>query len=247
LTNVNYLDWRGNATLLEPQTVDQQIGANPIETRIRFNRFDKYGNIIQQQKVNDAYQSYIWDYQSIYPIAKCTNADSINIAYTSFESDGTGSWTIGSSVDPTMGVTGSSSYTLNSDISRANLTSSTTYIVSYWTTNTSPLTIAGTVGGAIKGNTVALNNNNWTYYEHKVTGQTAITLTGSGYIDELRLYPAGAQMTTYTYRPLVGMTSQCDMSNLITYYEYDGLNRLKVVRDQHNNVIKTYEYHYYKQ
>jgi YD repeat-containing protein len=41
-----------------------------------------------------------------------------------------------------------------------------------------------------------------------------------------------AQVTTYTYQPLVGMTSQTDVVGVTTYYKYDELQRLKRVRDQ---------------
>jgi hypothetical protein len=51
-------------------------------------------------------------------------------------------------------------------------------------------------------------------------------------------------MTTYTYQPLVGMTSASDIGSRITYYEYDGLQRLKRVRDQDYNIIKSVEYQY---
>lgn len=50
-------------------------------------------------------------------------------------------------------------------------------------------------------------------------------------IDELRLYPKGAQMTTYTYQPLIGITSKCDVGNHISYYEYDAFSRLHRIRD----------------
>jgi hypothetical protein len=130
---------------------------------------------------------------------------------------------------------------MSSDISCSGLTSGTTYNVSYWTQNGSPFTIAGTISGfPIKGKTI----NDWTFYLHKVTGQSTISLSGSGHIDELRLYPALAQMTTFTYTPLVGLTSQCDENNRITYYEYDGFQRLKLIRDQDYNILKTYEYQY---
>jgi len=42
----------------------------------------------------------------------------------------------------------------------------------------------------------------------------------------------------------VGMTSQCDVDNRVTYYFYDPLARLKYVKDQDGNIIKTYQYHY---
>jgi hypothetical protein len=249
LQNVNYADWLGNSTLFEPSTVDEQIGSYPLETRIRFNSFDKYGNILQQQKISDLYQSYIWDYNSIYPIAKVTNADSADIAYTSFEADGTGNWIVGpGTVDSTTGITGSNSFILSSGstITKPGLNSSTTYIVSYWS-QVGAFNIAGTISGyPVQGKTETINNNSWTLFVHKVTGQSTITVNGTGHIDELRLYPATAQMTTYTYSPLVGMSSQTDIGNRVTYYEYDGLARLKRIRDQDYNILKTYEYQYQK-
>ncbi len=51
-------------------------------------------------------------------------------------------------------------------------------------------------------------------------------------------------VTTYTYNPLVGMTSQTDAKGETTYYEYDGFQRLRNIKDQDGNIIKTYDYHY---
>jgi hypothetical protein len=61
-------------------------------------------------------------------------------------------------------------------------------------------------------------------------------------IDELRLYPVNAQMTTYTFDPLVGRTSVCSPNNTIVYYEYDGFNRLKDIRDMDRNILQLYDY-----
>lgn len=63
-------------------------------------------------------------------------------------------------------------------------------------------------------------------------------------IDEVRVYPANAQMTTYTFLPGVGTATKCDERNRITYYEYDNLNRLKVIRDHEQNILKTFEYNF---
>ncbi len=64
------------------------------------------------------------------------------------------------------------------------------------------------------------------------------------YVDEVRLYPHDAFMTTYTYQPQVGMTSNTMSGGRFTYYEYDALNRLKVIRDNNYNIIKLIEYNY---
>jgi hypothetical protein len=210
--------------------------------RLTFDNYDNYGNLMEQAKSNDLHESYIWDYNNQSPIAKVTNAAVSDIAYTSFEADGTGNWVLGStSRNASAAITGSGAYTLNSDISKSGLTSSTTYVVSYWTLNASPFSIPGTISGyPVKGKTI----NGWTLYVHRVTGQNTVSLSGSGLIDELRLYPLGAQMTTYTYTPLVGITNQCDVGNRVTYYEYDGFQRLKRIRDQDHNILKTFDYQY---
>ena len=53
-----------------------------------------------------------------------------------------------------------------------------------------------------------------------------------------------AQVTTYTYRPLVGMTSATDAAGVTTYYEYDDFQCLKRVKDQEGNIVKQNIYHY---
>lgn len=171
-------------------------------------------------------------------VAEVTNANETEIAYTSFESDGKGNWSFTGniSLDPSA-PTGNKVYNISTgSISKSTgLSSSVTYIVSYWTKNTSAFSITGTQSGyPISGPVI----NGWKFFMHKISGQTQVTIGGSGYIDELRLYPASAKMTSYTFEPLTGMTSACDVNNRITYYEYDGAGRLKLVRDQNKYIVK---------
>ncbi|XHR93270.1 hypothetical protein ACFJIV_23515 [Mucilaginibacter sp. UC70_90] len=229
--------------LIEPQTVELQTMANPSEIRLNYQKYDTKGNILTVSKQGGPTQRYIWDYQKAFPVAQIINAGADSVAYTSFEADGTGNWTIASSQrDITAAFTGNKSYNLsNGNITKSGLTAANIYVVSYWTRNASPLTITGTITGyPIKGTTI----NGWTYYEHQLTGQTTLTVSGTGNIDELRLYPKEAQLTTYTYSPLIGVTSSTDAKNQTTYYEYDGLGRLQNIKDQNGNIVKNYDYHY---
>ncbi|WP_165903901.1 RHS repeat domain-containing protein [Hymenobacter gummosus] len=53
-----------------------------------------------------------------------------------------------------------------------------------------------------------------------------------------------ARVTSYTYLPLVGMTSQTDPSGRISFYEYDALGRLLRTRDEQGRLLAEQEYHY---
>jgi len=40
------------------------------------------------------------------------------------------------------------------------------------------------------------------------------------------------------------MTSQADANNRFTFYDYDSLGRLKLIKDQDGNIIKTLDYNF---
>lgn len=63
-------------------------------------------------------------------------------------------------------------------------------------------------------------------------------------INALREKLPNAQVSTYTYKPLVGMTSMTDPRGGTTTYEYDSFGRLSKVKDTNGKVINTYDYHY---
>jgi YD repeat-containing protein len=205
---------------------------------ISFDGYDHVGNITQYTATDQLPVSILWDYKKASPIAQVNNADTLSIAYTSFEADGTGKWTVASTTrDNTTALTGINSYNLaNGALTKTGLTAATTYIVSYWIKNTT-----GTISGyPLKGAT----NKGWTNYVHWLTGQTTVAISGTGSIDDVRLYPLGSQMTSYTYDPLVGLTSSTDAKNQVSYYEYDSFQRLMNVKDKDGNILKHVDYHY---
>lgn len=73
----------------------------------------------------------------------------------------------------------------------------------------------------------------WVKHEEPYTGPRPL----KGVIDDIRIFPVDAQMTTYTYSPLVGKTSEIDPAGNTITYEYDGFGRQAVVRDNDRNII----------
>jgi len=227
--------------------IDSAIfNSNSIEHykyKLKFD-YDGYLKMIGQTKVNDATRSYIWGYNNQYPIAEAINATNGDIAYTSFEGDESGNWNIWQTYrNSTYSLTGKKSYDISNGLS-FQIIGSGKYIISYWIKNGSCSLNAGLATTTTIGRTV----DGWTYYEHEINPIDAyegvLTLTGSGLIDEVRLYPKGAQMTSYTYTPFVGMTTQNDAKNNITFYNYDSFGRLANVLDGNKNIIKEHTYNY---
>lgn len=230
----NYQFWWGN-TIIAPSSIERALGNNSFDTKINYNKYDSEGNILSVSRVNDIKQSYIWDYDSSLPIAEFINADTASIAATSFEADGKGGWTYSGSTNNTYSITGSKSYqTSGGNITKTGLPNAT-YIISYW--GRSGSVNVNSAGPTRTGKTIG----SWTYYEHEIT-TTSVTVSGSNYIDELRLYPKGTMVKTITYTPLIGVTSECDATNRIIYYEYDSFNRLKTVKDEDGKILKRYDY-----
>jgi hypothetical protein len=182
--------------------------------------------------------SLIWQGDNL--TATVTNAAAVDIAATSFETSETGNWSYsGTTNADASSPTGLKAYSLGGgSLSKGSLSSSKAYTVSYWSKNGSYLV---TGSASVKqGKTV----DGWTYYEHEVAGTTSVTISGTGYIDEVRLHPKTAMMVTNTYVPLLGISSQCDANNRISYYEYDSFGRLRRVKDQDKSVIKVIDYKY---
>lgn len=62
--------------------------------------------------------------------------------------------------------------------------------------------------------------------------------------NNLRTDLPGAMITSYTYKPLIGMTSETDPSGKTIFYNYDDFGRLETILDQNGNILKHMDYHY---
>jgi hypothetical protein len=235
---------------------------------VRFNRYDAFGNIIQQQKEKDILHSYVWGYNNSLPVAEAINAASNEIYFSSFEESG---WNMNMQYDNTshcgsyagkiIKTTTGELYSHSNTWLNINLTVPTKFHYSGWIYSNAPsvdiylfMKRAGEIGYYSYVDFVTTSTTNkWVYLEKDFNVPADVTQLnircdnnggGTVWFDDVRIYPSDAQMTTYTYEPLIGMTSQCDVNNKVSYYEYDGLGRLKLIKDQDGNILKTFDYNY---
>jgi YD repeat-containing protein len=178
-------------------------------------KYDAYGNVAEVTIGGLAKTSYIWGHDGSYPVAEIKNALVTDCFYTGFDDvDGDG--------NSTDAKAGKYSKSDGYQVILVGLTNGS-YKLEYWKKT-------GAAWVPVISNVNVTN------------GEYLIDL--SGHIDEVRFYPATAQMSSFTYSPLVGLTSSNDAKGMMTYYEYDQFQRLIRTRDQDGNIIKAFNYHY---
>lgn len=246
---VDYKNWGSNRFYEEYMKTQQ--GGSAMEARIQYKTYDEKGNVVKASQYGGADVCYIWDHDKAYMTAKVSGAKLNEIAYTSFEA-GTesGNWYIaGNVIDTSIAVTGTRVFDLTSGyVDMLGLSGTKHYIVSYWVKG-GTASVMGYDGGPVSiPGSAKKTKNGWTLYEHVITGEwggTKVYLgSGTPLIDELRVYPDSAQMTTYTYKPLVGVLNICSANDVVTSFQYDNAGRLITTRDDDGNIIKAVDYRY---
>jgi YD repeat-containing protein len=213
-----------------------------------YEQYDGLGNILQARQAQAGPQSFLWGYSSTLPIVKALNAEYTQVAYTSFEPNSPGRWLYDPAAVVAGGHAGRWCYPLSSPISCDSLPAGE-YQLSFWATAKPSIYQNGArvpEPDQPTGPVDADGFQQFTYSlklldaQNEVILQTAQPLR----LDELRLHPIGAQLTTYTQDPLIGITSHTDAAGRTIKYEYDALNRLGRTRDEHGNILTQQEYHY---
>jgi YD repeat-containing protein len=221
-------------------------------------KYDDHQNIIEAWSTNHTRcASNIWDTRIGKKVASVANAQYAQVAYCSFEGSfapyGTadynkGNWDFVSSnivLGPAM--TGRYYLQFNSSgiVSTITPTIATPYLISFWCSGSVPnvnLVSRGTSTPVSMTSQVTVGS--WTLYTGYFTGNGVANIDienpgdPGGGIDELRMIPANAIISTCTYEPFMGVSSQSDERNNITYYNYDAMGRLSATRDINGNIIQ---------
>jgi hypothetical protein len=174
-------------------------------------------------------------------IAKIDNANYHSVAYSGFEGLDNGNWNFNyTAITSGLAKTGKQAYLLsgNNITTIQTLSTTQTYVITAWVKNGS-ISVNG-----LSPQLLQSDADGWTLYKTTVTGINNVIVSGNAIIDELRLCPQGALMTSYVYEPNVGVTAICDANNRITYTEYDDFGRVALTRDHQKNILKYFCYQF---
>jgi hypothetical protein len=267
-SRTHFYPW--SSTLIAPQTVESKTLTNSAETRLRFHGYDSKANTLSVSKENDTKISYIWGYNQTLPVAEVVNAASNEIFFEGFEEAGT--WDSPAVLDAEKPHTGKYSGRITNATSGESICHSTKWLTispaapakykySGWIFSNGPqveiilfMKRNGESGYySYIDNITTTVTGKWVYLEKEFIVPADVTQlnlridnnsTGTVWYDDIRLHPAAAVMVTYTYMPLVGITSRSDGNSRPMHYEYDAFNRLTLIRNQDNYIVKKICYNY---
>ena len=266
MTKLNYQQTSSGLTL--PYKLYEQFPTTGDLLAEVFDKYDEVGNLWQGHR---HYEHSSGESQSISMIyshgnsrmsAQIKNAKFGEIAYTGFETNEIyqGGWNVPHYDTEirfnNIARTGKGHYQSFNPSFTAEVISTIKdpgdYIVSYYTNAPMSTVVSGTDVTILSEKSNSDHPNNYTYKEYKIRlgSRTVVNVSVNYYvaIDELRLYPSDALMTTYAYDkdtrlPIAIM----DENALPSKFEYDGLLRLTGVRNFDDHYVGLSEYLYKNQ
>lgn len=159
---------------------------------------------------------YVWGYNNAYPIAEFINKEQRDVFFTSFEDH------LGATPEDqnNQAHTGERYWTGSFNFSANGFTPSNTadLLMSYW----------------------FWDQNHWELRETDFNNM----ITEGTRLDDIRVFPKGSLVKTFTYKNGVGPDSVMDTNNTVQFYQYDIFNRLEYVKDEVGNVLQKYQYSY---
>lgn len=188
------------------------------------------------------------------PVAIASNTSVNNIAYNGFENYelpaspplgmtiNSGNWMInypaGFSSDAFAG-TGSMNPGSSGIVSANVPEAGKKFRLTFWCKNAVPaVMVNSTPLAGVQLQTL----NGWTLMQYIFDGGFMVSVAGSCLLDELKLAPADATLSSFVYKPMVGKIAESDAANHYSFYEYDVFGHLIRVMDERKNILKLFEY-----
>lgn len=177
-------------------------------------------NIKLLRKNFDMPVGYLWGVKNFFPTAEITNAKTSDVLIETFEA------MTSSSIAGVTPHTGRS-YSAAPYTSGFVIPAGVPYIIEYW-----------------------YYQGRWIHKKVEYTApagnSTPLSVTDGVAIDDLRVYPKGAMVKSFTYDPFGEMTSSISEGGVTRINEYDTFGRLIRIRNERGEIEKQFTYHYKK-
>ncbi|MEI9919853.1 MAG: hypothetical protein WDO14_13800 [Bacteroidota bacterium] len=213
----------------------------------------------------------LYGYKTRVAVAQVSMARASEVAFSDFETHNNASFDSTNVYTGTgrTGATGVYPYaTLKRTISKPSTAS--TYLLTFWLKNTTSSSVtlvvtlrdmSNTIIGTAHNYAFTLNSNNYQYFIQSIDvsscpSQFKVEITGQSFsapgggsspsllpmLDDVAFYPDYASISTVTYDMPFGANTQTDELGTTSFTTYDGLGRVKTIRDKDYNIRKRFTY-----
>jgi hypothetical protein len=233
------------------------------------NEYDAFGLPISSTNESRATSGTLWGYGQRQPVATFSQARSISIGFSDFETTTVSSFTVAPATKYTgtgrTGVNGVHPYaSLTRTVVKPDVAS--TYVLSFWAKPAAGNTSLSLV--------VSLNGTNTTYTFNYKTGVSdyqyftkaidvsampstfTVSISGSSFLtqpsssspsllpllDDVGFYPDYATISSVTYQIPYGANSATSATGITSYTTYDSLGRVVLLLDQNHYIRQRYTY-----
>ncbi|MFD0766155.1 DUF5977 domain-containing protein [Mucilaginibacter lutimaris] len=209
-----------NGAQYKQSLIQTQTGSSgPVITNTEITKYTPGGNVLEYKRNEQSFHAYKWGYHDQYPVAEVINAQTTEFYSEDFENINN------AAVAGGQGTAHTGTRYTTDPVIKWTKPNSRNYKISYWFKSV----------------------DGWKYSGELSYGGPTYTMSGGSGYDDVSIYPADAQLSNYTYRPLVGMTASINTNRQINYYEYDSFQRLMNIKDLNGNIIKNFCYNYQNQ
>lgn len=268
---IEYAKFGGPQIIMPSKYYEQSVTASGTQYQLRseVKRYSDNGNALEIVAGNRVPAAYLWGYNDRYLVAEVKNASYNEVYLGNFE-DRSGWDGALSLYDDAVSRTGAVSGRIDkpgpgeqvshsTQTLQISLTASKRFRYSGWVYSNGPsadiflfMKRAGEPGYySYIDITTTTQTGRWVYLEKEVEVPADVTQLnirldnnggGSVWFDDIRICPADALMSTYTYAPSIGITSMAGPDGRPNFYNYDALGRLSMTKDHQGNILQKYCY-----
>lgn len=216
--NYGFFDLGNQPEIPLIRSIDNFHDNNITSREVEVHSYD-INNKITQLSYNNSqpFSSFKWGENSNFPEVRIENAQYFEVYYEGFEEHANG--VIFNYNGANHSKTGKKAFPGGSFTIPSSFSPTADALLSYW----------------------YFTNGTWMQYVGPFVRNIN---SGGSYLDEIRVYPKASMITSYSYDSFGKLVSSSDPNSYTNYYEYDGLGRLILVRDNDYSILKSYEYNY---